>query len=582
MAALAVDKRLAVMRSNDTDMSLLAACRQTAHRTFRIQSLRPEQEFAMLAVLNGRDALVALPTGFGKSLIYQVPAMIFEQPTIVISPLIALMADQERALKRCGVPVVALHSRLRAAERRDALERLKTGGRLIVLTTPETLESAATAPFFERAQPALLCIDEAHCISEWGHDFRPSYLRLGDARKRLGNPPALALTATATPRVRQDIAKQLRLHKPRVLVAPAHRANLRLTVDIVPGAEKFRAAARRIKGLRRPGIIYCATTTAVDEVSSALGRARIPVTRYHGKMRAADRDAAQRQFMKPSRRLIMVATSAFGMGIDKPNIRYILHYQAPGSLEQYVQEIGRAGRDGHPAHCILLFDPADLEIQEHLQALSRPSVRHLDRLEAALTAWTGEERAPTPETLAYSAGVPERICEVLLSDLEEAGLIERDQEDGIRIAVPPDSFKAGVRDLVTKLKTFRYEGERRLRLLADYAQSKECRSVFLRRYFGEDHPPSCGTCDRCRADRVAIGQPDSSQRRHSRTHRKPIENQAGQPSPQFPAPSDTISRSSRQPAAGTAPGRSPQPTASRPPGHTARPKRRSPKWRRPS
>ena len=180
-----------------------------------------------------------------------------------------------------------------------------------------------------------------------------------------------------------------------MIVAPAHRENLRLNVDIVPGSEKFRAAARRIKRLQRPGIIYCATTTAVDEVGGALGRARIPVTRYHGKMRAADRDAAQREFMNPSRRLIMVATSAFGMGIDKPNIRYILHYQTPGSLEQYVQEIGRAGRDGHPAHCILLFDPADLEIQEHLQALSRPSVRHLERLEDALTAWMREQRAPS-------------------------------------------------------------------------------------------------------------------------------------------------------------------------------------------
>ena len=198
----------------------------------------------------------------------------------------------------------------------------------------------------------------------------------------------------------------------------------------------------------------------------------------------------------------MVATTAFGMGIDKPNIRYILHYQAPGSLEQYVQEIGRAGRDGRPAQCILLFDPADLEIHEHLQAQSRPSVRHLERLEAALTAWTGEEFAPTAETLAYSAGVPARICEVLLSDLEEAGLIELDQEGGITIAVPAKSFKAGVRDLVTKLKTFRYEGERRLRLIADYAHSEECRSVFIRRYFGEEYPPLCGTCDRCRADRA--------------------------------------------------------------------------------
>src|SRR5262245_22487777 len=562
-------------------MSLLSTCRQTARRIFRIPNLRTEQESAMLAVLNGRDALVALPTGFGKSLIYQVPAMILERPTIVISPLIALMADQESALKRRGVPVVALHSRLRAAERRTALDRLEKGGRLVVLTTPETLESAATAPLFQRARPALLCIDEAHCISEWGHDFRPSYLRLGDARKRLGNPPALALTATATPRVREDIAERLRLHKPRVIVAPAHRENLRLTVDIVPGSAKFPVAARRIKRLQRPGIIYCATTTAVDEVGGALGRARIPVTRYHGKMRAADRDAAQRQFMNPLRRLIMVATTAFGMGIDKPNIRYILHYQTPGSLEQYVQETGRAGRDGHPAQCILLFDPADLEIHEHLQGQSRPSVRHLERLETALMAWTSEEHAPTPETLAYSAGVPARICEVLLSDLEETGLIQR-QETGIHIAVQPENFRAGVRDIVTKLKTARYEDEKRLRLLADYARSQECRSVFIRRYFGEDYPPRCGTCDRCRADHIGVTPPQPSRRTHAQPTRKPIENRAGQPSPQFQVPSDTISRSRRQPAAETAPRPSPPPAASRPPGHKARPRRRSPKSRRPS
>src|SRR5262249_13962774 len=304
-------------------------------------------------------------------------------------------ADQERALKRRGVPVVVLHSRLRPAERRVALEQLEGSGRLIVLTSPETLESRATAPYFERARPALFCVDEAHCISEWGHDFRPSYLRLGAARERLGNPLALALTATATPRVRGDIAERLRLRNPVVLIAPAHRDNLRLTVEIVPGSEKFGAAGRRIRGLRRPGIIYCATTTAVDQLAVALKRASIPVVRYHGKLRAADRAAAPSQFMQPSRRLIMVATSAFGMGIDKPNIRYIVHYQVPGSLEQYVQEVGRAGRDGRPAHCILLFDSADLAIQERLQALSRPTVGHLVRLENALTAWATERRTPT-------------------------------------------------------------------------------------------------------------------------------------------------------------------------------------------
>ncbi|MEQ1865564.1 MAG: DEAD/DEAH box helicase, partial [Micropepsaceae bacterium] len=175
-------------------MTQLDECRRVAWRVFKIKRLRQEQEAAMLAVLGGRDVLIALPTGFGKSLIYQVPAMILKRPVVVVSPLIALMADQERALKARGVPVVCFHSGLKAAERRAAVARLARGGRLVVLTTPETIESNATAPLIERARPALLCVDEAHCVSEWGHDFRPSYLRLGEARKRLGNPPALALT----------------------------------------------------------------------------------------------------------------------------------------------------------------------------------------------------------------------------------------------------------------------------------------------------------------------------------------------------------------------------------------------------
>jgi ATP-dependent DNA helicase RecQ len=276
--------------------------------------------------------------------------------------------------------------------------------------------------------------------------------------------------------------------------------------------------------LRRPGIIYCATTVAVDQLANVLKRVGIPAVRYHGKLSAAEREAAQRRFMLPERRMIMVATSAFGMGIDKPNIRYIVHYHAPGSLEQYVQEAGRAGRDGQPADCVLLFDAADLEIQERLQALSRPSVRHLQSLENALAAWAEERRAPTAAALAYSAGVPARIGEALLPDLEEAGLVARDDADNVTLAVPLAAFRAGARDLVAKVKAFRFEGERKLNTVADYARSQDCRSVFLRRYFGEANPPRCGTCDRCRGAGVVaepVPVPPKRKRRRRNRHRRP-------------------------------------------------------------
>jgi ATP-dependent DNA helicase RecQ len=501
-------------------MTQLDECRRVAQRVFKIRRLAREQEAAMLAVLAKRDALVALPTGFGKSLIYQVPAMILKRPTVVVSPLIALMADQERALKARGVPVISFHSDLKAAERRAAVARLERGGRLVVLTTPETIESKATAPLIERARPALLCVDEAHCVSEWGHDFRPSYLRLGEARARLGSPPALALTATATPRVREDIAARLGLKAPLVLTAPAHRKNLRLAVEVVPGPQKNAALGQLIRGLQRPGIIYCATTVMVDQLTNVLKRVAIPAVRYHGKLSPAERTMAQRRFMEPKGRMLMVATSAFGMGIDKPNIRSIVHYHAPGSLESYVQEAGRAGRDGAPAACVLLFDPADLEIQEHLQAMSRPGVRHLMSLESALAAWAEEKRRPSAATLAVSAGVPRRIAEALLVDLEEAGLIEHGKDGAIKLAVPVAAFRAGARELVAKVKTFLFEGERKLKTVAAYATTDECRSMFIRRYFGEELPPRCGTCDRCRPSAVAAAPSEPLVERPARRRRR--------------------------------------------------------------
>ncbi|HEY8428423.1 MAG TPA: RecQ family ATP-dependent DNA helicase, partial [Sandaracinaceae bacterium] len=460
-----------------------------------------EQERAIEAVLRGRDALVVLPTGYGKSIVYQAPALLLPRPVIAISPLIALMRDQERGLRRVGAPVVRIDSTLGAAARRQALERLRKGGTLVVLTTPETLEAPDVRSALEQARPMLLCVDEAHCISEWGHDFRPAYLRLGAERAALGIETALALTATATPHVASDIVERLGLRDPLVVRAPPHRANLELSVQSTPGNLKYEAAARLLKRLPRPGIVYCATTKAVDEVHAALTRARIPADRYHGKMKAAERTAAQRRFMKPDKRTVMVATSAFGMGIDKPNIRYVVHFQVPGSIEQYVQEAGRAGRDGKPARCVLLFDPADLAIQELLEEQSRPAAGQLARVGRALAAWAGEGKAPTGRELALSAGVPARIAAIVCAQLEQLGLVALSDKRW-RVHGAPDRVRAAADDLAVRFEVKRREDARRLAAMAAYAATEECRSVFIRRWFGEEDPPRCGKCDRCKRMRA--------------------------------------------------------------------------------
>jgi ATP-dependent DNA helicase RecQ len=292
--------------------------------------------------------------------------MVLDKPVVMISPLLALLRDQHRILLERGIDCVRLDGSVRARARREALERIAAGGPLLVMTTPETLAVTEVSEALAKTGVGLAAVDEAHCISEWGHDFRPAYRRLGARLRALGTPPLLALTATATPRVRTAIVRSLGMGDPSVVASSPHRSNLAFEVIHCEGDMRLRALLRLVRRVRRPGIVYCATRREVDTVYVLLRRFGIPAHRYHGAMNATERNAEQKRFMRPRHRSVMVATSAFGLGIDKPDIRYILHYQSPASLEQYVQEAGRSGRDGRKANCILLDDPSDRAIHEAL------------------------------------------------------------------------------------------------------------------------------------------------------------------------------------------------------------------------
>jgi ATP-dependent DNA helicase RecQ len=338
---------------------LLEQARATLRQAFGYPGFRPGQERAIASVLAGRDTLVVLPTGGGKSLCYQVPALMLPGLTVVVSPLISLMKDQVDALNARGLPAAFINSTLTGSQVSDRLARAGRGDIKMLYVAPERFDSGVTAERLRAMGVALLAVDEAHCISEWGHDFRPSYLRMRTVRDKLGAPPTIALTATATPEVRKDIAHQLALRSPSIIVTGFDRTNLHY--HVVPTRnddEKDDALVQTIRENDGLAVVYASTRRNVERIAGVLERARVSATAYHAGLDDAHRHEVQDSFMSEQVRAI-VATNAFGMGIDKPNVRLVVHHAMPGTLEAYYQEAGRAGRDGLHSECVLLHSFPD-------------------------------------------------------------------------------------------------------------------------------------------------------------------------------------------------------------------------------
>jgi ATP-dependent DNA helicase RecQ len=470
---------------NDTHAQT-QALERTLRDRFGLQEFRPGQQEAALALLQGRDLVAVMPTGAGKSLCFQLPALLLPGPTVVISPLIALMKDQVDKLRARGIEAAALHSGL-APDERAAVERLIASGRLRLLyIAPERLGSGAFRELLRRLEPARLVVDEAHCISQWGHDFRPDYRRLAGVRAALG-VPAAAFTATATPDVRADIATQLGLQDPLDLITGFERTNLTLAVETCRSRDaKAAALSRLVSEVGTPGIVYAATRKGVELWADHLSGLGLRAGRYHAGLSDEARTEVQEAFLA-GRLDAIVATNAFGMGVDKADIRFVVHVEVPGSVEAYYQEAGRAGRDGQPARCTLLFSPADVRTQEFFLAGANPSPAVLRDAWRLLGEGLGDEeiidRLGRDAAGAMGAGTAVRL---LRRTAESAG-------------TAPGQGAMPLDEDVRRHKAQR--DRERLDTMVRYAFSRGCRTRFVFDYFAGGArggaAPRCGTCDIC-------------------------------------------------------------------------------------
>ena len=462
------------------------------------------QEEVISEIVAGRDGLVVMPTGGGKSLCFQIPALCFPGVTLVVSPLIALMKDQVDALQARGIGATLINSTLSWPEQKERLDGMRQGEYKLVYVAPERFRAESFLRALEGVEVSLFAIDEAHCLSQWGHDFRPDYMRLGKALEKIGRPQCVALTATATPIVRQDILTVLGLREPFERVSGFSRPNLSLTITAVDKTAQKDERIKAVIGAHKTGIIYCATRKKVDLVSETLASWGVNCVSYHGGMTDEERAKAQEIFI--SKKVdIAVATNAFGMGIDRGDVRFVIHYEIPGSVEAYYQEAGRAGRDGEAAVCELLFNYADTRTQEFFIDGANPSPVTVRQIYQYLLndADGNHEVFRTLEEMADHADVKNSMAVgSALGILVRGRFIERFDVKGKRMRgtrlLQPNLL---TRDLVLDEEAMENKDARdreKLRSMVEMCYARTCRQQWILNYFGEENAGTCGNCDVCR------------------------------------------------------------------------------------